>query len=216
MDRSNTRQVVPRHRAPGQALVEFALVFPIFLILLLATIEFAFALNVVLSADYSTRDASLIGAEAGSNNGADCQIIKQVLSDMTPPVDPARISQIIIYRANASGGPASGSYSGSGNVWTHNATSTTDCSAYGGSSSLPFRLTTANYPEGLPNLTTGAGGRCDYLNGCPSNAQRTRDTIGVQVSYTYAWHTPLPNFVPLTSGSFTITRANEMRMEPIL
>jgi Flp pilus assembly protein TadG len=216
MDRSNARQIIRRRGTQGQALVEFALVFPLFLILLLSTIEFAFALNAVLSANYSTRDASLIGAEAGSNKGSDCQIIAQVLADMTPPVDASRITQIVIYQANASGGPVSGSYSGSGNVWTHNLVSTTDCSAYGGSSSLPFDLTTANYPEGLPNLTTGAGGRCDYINGCPSNALRTRDTIGVQVSYTYTWHTPLPNFVPLASGSFTITRANEMRMEPIL
>lgn len=33
---------------------------------------------------------------------------------------------------------------------------------------MPFRMTTANDPEGLPNLMTGGGGRCDYLNGRPS------------------------------------------------
>lgn len=210
------RSMIGRPRRSGQALVEFALVFPIFLILLLATIEFSFAFNAVLSANYATRDASLVGAEAGSNNGADCVIIAKVLDDMTPPVDASRISQIIIYRANSSGGPVSGSYSGSGNVWTHNIVSTTDCSAYGESANLPFKLTTTNYPEGLPNLTTGAGGRCDYINGCPNNSLRSRDTIGVQVSYTYVWHTPLSNFVPLPAGSFTVVRANEMRMEPIL
>ena len=213
-----TRSLI-RIRKPnskGQALVEFALVFPIFLVLLLATIEFAFAFNAVLSANYATRDASLIGAEAGSNNGADCVIIAKILDDMTPPVDASKISQIIIYRANASGGPVSGSYTASGNVWIHNTASRTDCSLYGASATLPFELTTTNYPEGLPNLTTGTGGRCDYINGCPSNSLRTRDTIGVQVSYTYTWHTPLANFVPLPAGSFTVVRANEMRMEPIL
>jgi Flp pilus assembly protein TadG len=83
---------VPRPQAEGQALVEFALVFPIFLVLLLATIEFAFALNAVLSANYSTRDASLIGAEAGTEPRADCKIIRHVLSGMTAPTEPARIS----------------------------------------------------------------------------------------------------------------------------
>ena len=219
MDRSNLRRfrrTRQARNAPGQALVEFALVFPIFLMLLLATIEFAFAFNAVLSSNYSTRDASLIGAEAGSNAGADCQIIKQVLADMTPPVEASKITQIIIYRANSTGGPVSGSFTGSGNVWVHSTSPTTNCSAFGGSATLPFKLTTTNYPEGLPDAITGVGGRCDFLNGCPDNAHRTRDTIGVQVSYTYTWHTPLPNFVPLATGSFTITRANEMRMEPIL
>jgi len=205
-----------RPRTNGQSLVEFALVFPLFLILLLATIEFAFAFNAVLSANYATRDASLIGAEAGSNQGADCQIIAQVLADMTPPVVAANIGQIVIYHAKAAGGPITGNVTSSGNVWVRSTSPTTNCSVYGGSATLPFKLTTTNYPEGLPNLVSGAGGRCDYIAGCPNNTLRTRDTIGVQVTYTYNWHTPLMNFVPLPVGNFTIVRSNEMRMEPIL
>jgi hypothetical protein len=203
-----------RRRSRGQALVEFALAFPIFIVLLLATIEFAFAFNAVLSLNYASRDASLIAAEAGSNNGADCVIVAQVLADLKPPVDSSKITQIIIYRANSSGGPyGGGSYVSVGNVW---APGTTDCSAYGGSATLPFARTTTNYVEGLPNLATGVGGRCDYLAGCPNNSLRTRDTVGVQVSYTYSWHTPLMNLVPLPVGNFTMVRSNEMRMEPIL
>jgi Flp pilus assembly protein TadG len=198
----------------GQALVEFALVFPIFIVLLLGTIEFAFIFNAVLSANYATRDASLVGAEAGSNPGADCVIIAQVLADMKPPVDNSNITQIIIYRANQAGGPVGGSYTAAGNVW--NRGGPTDCSAYGGSATLPFTRTTNNYAEGLPNLTTGVGGRCTYLNGCPSNALRTRDTVGVEISYTYSWHTPLRNLVGLVGSGITVVRANEMRMEPIL
>lgn len=211
-------QSMPRCRTGscdrGQSLVEFALVFPLFIVLLLGTIEFAFAFNAVLSANYATRDASLVGAEAGSNAGADCVIIAQVLADMKPPVDSSNVSQIIIYRANQAGGPVTGSYTTSGNVWNRGV-ATTDCSAYGGSATLPFTRSTNNYPEGLPNLVTGVGGRCTYLNGCPTNALRTRDTVGVQISYTYTWHTPLHNFVVLGSG-VNIVRANEMRMEPIL
>lgn len=206
-----------RHgRDSGQALVEFALVFPIFIVLLLGTIEFAFVFNAVLSANYATRDASLIGAEAGSNPGADCVIIAQVLADMKAPVDSSNVTQIIIYRANLGGGPVTGNYTTAGNVW--NRGGTTDCSAYGGSASLPFTLLPADthYPEGLPNLTTGAGGRCTYLNGCPNNTLRTRDTVGVQISYAYSWHTPLRNFVGLIGSGITVVRSNEMRMEPIL
>ena len=204
-----------RGREAGQTLVEFALVFPIFIVLLLGTIEFGFVFNAVLSANYATRDASLVAAEAGSNSGADCVIIDKVLADMRPPVDSNAITEIIIYRAGLAGGPyVNGSYVDSGNVWDRSGT--TDCSAYGGSASLPFTLTSAQYTEGLPDLTTGLGGRCTYLNGCPSNTLRRRDTIGVQVSYTYSWHTPLGNFVGLSPSGFSIIRANEMRAEPIL
>ena len=51
----------------GQSLVEFALVFPIFLLLLFGIIEFAFVFNAQLSLNYATRDAALIAAEAGNN-----------------------------------------------------------------------------------------------------------------------------------------------------
>ena len=215
------RSLARRRRSQGQTLVEFALVFPIFIVMLLAIIEFAFIFNAVLSANYATRDASLIAAEAGSSGGADCVILAKVLEDMRPPVDNDNISEVIIYRAKPSGAPWSGSYSGSGNVYAHTGTAanpsgTTDCSAYGGSAAVPFRRTTNNYPEGLPNLQTGAGGRCDFLNGCPTNADRTRDAIGVQITYDYTWHTPLRNFIPASGGGYTIVRSNEMRMEPIL
>ena len=170
--------------------------FPIFIMLLLGIIEFAFMFNAVLSANYATRDASLIAAEAGSNPGADCVIIAKVLADMQAPVDNTSVSQVIIYRAKPSGDPWNGSYTGSGNVWDRtgtiaNPSGTTDCSAYGGLAALPFAMTSSNYPEGLPNLNNGTGGRCTYLNGCPDNTLRTRDAIGVQLTYNYTWHTPL-------------------------
>ena len=206
-----------RGRARGQTLVEFALVIPIFLGLFLALIEFGFVFNAVLTANYATRDASLIASEAGSSGGADCVIISKVLDDMRAPVDATRLTQIIIYRAKPSGDPLNGTYANSGNVWVRSGT--TDCSAYGKSASLPYTLSAANYPEGTPDTSTGSGGRCNYLNGCPNNTMRTRDAVGVQVTYAYEWHTPLGNF-PFgfggAAGGFTIVRSNEMRMEPIL
>lgn len=48
------------HRARGQTLVEFALTFPLFLVVLFGIIEFAFLFNAQLSLNYATRDASLV------------------------------------------------------------------------------------------------------------------------------------------------------------
>jgi hypothetical protein len=205
-----------RARSRGQTLVEFALVFPIFIVMLLAIMEFAFVFNAVLSANYATRDASLVAAEAGSNKGADCTIIAKILEDMRAPADSSNISQIIIYRANPAGAPYNGSYTGSGNVWVRDNSGPTDCTAYGGPANLPYVMSAGNYAEGLPNLNTGVGGRCDYLNGCPNNTDRPRDAVGVQITYNYSWITPLRNFINTGGSGYTIVRSNEMRMEPIL
>ncbi len=63
-------------RAGGQTLVEFGLVFPIFVMLLLGLVEFSFVFNAVLAVNYSTRDAALAAAEAGDAGGADCIILE--------------------------------------------------------------------------------------------------------------------------------------------
>jgi Flp pilus assembly protein TadG len=201
-------------RSLGQGMVEFALVVPLFLLMLLALIEFGFIFNAVLTANYATRDASLIAAEAGSSQGADCVIISKLLEDMRPPVDATDVTKIVIYRAKTAGDPYNGTFDNSGNVWVRSGT--TDCSAYGKSAALPYTLSTENYPEGAPSTVDGTGGRCNFLSGCPNTTLRTRDAVGVQVTYTYTWHTPLGNFLPFANGPFSITRANEMRMEPIL
>jgi Flp pilus assembly protein TadG len=212
--RQDPRGRVTRRRAKGQALVEFALVVPLFLMVLLAMIEFAFIFNSLLTANYATRDASLIAAEAGSSEGADCVILAKLLEDMRPPVAGEDIQQIIIYRARSAGDPYNGTFANSGNVWVRSGT--TDCSPYGKSATMPYTLQTANYAEGAPDMTDGTGGRCAFLAGCPNATLRPRDAVGVQVTYDYHWHTPLGNFLPFANGPFTIVRANEMRMEPIL
>ena len=92
-----------RRRGRGQALVEFSLVFTIFVTMLMGFIEFAFMFNALLSIGHATRDAALIAAEAGDNTGADCAILAQVEKDVSAPADPSRITQVVIYRADQNG-----------------------------------------------------------------------------------------------------------------
>ena len=54
----------------GQTLVEFALVFPMFFILFLGVIEFAFSFNAILAVNFASRNAALAAAEAGATGGA--------------------------------------------------------------------------------------------------------------------------------------------------
>ena len=67
-----------RRARRGQTLVEFALVFPIFITMLFGLIEFGFVFNAVLAVNYAARDGALAAAEAGDAAGADCVILDWV------------------------------------------------------------------------------------------------------------------------------------------
>ena len=60
----------------------------------------------------------------------------------------------------------------------------------------------------------GHVGRCDELAGC--NVQTSVDTIGIEVTYTYGWVTPLHSLLPTAGPGYTIVKSNAMRMEPVL
>ena len=42
------------------------------------------------------------------------------------------------------------------------------------------------------------------------------DTIGVQITYNYQWHTPLKSLLGFTGPGWTIVKSNAMEMEPVL
>jgi hypothetical protein len=198
-----------RGRDRGQTLVEFALVFPIFLLLLFALIEFAFVFSAMLGISYATRDAALLAAEAGSGIGADCVIIRAVEQAVSAPADDARISSVVIYRAN----PDGTEITGVSNTWTR--TGPTTCTSSFGSFTVPYVRQTNAYAE---------ADRCNVLAGCATNAAGAHtglDTIGVRVTYVHQWVTPLGGFGANGFGGqggsgFTLTQSNSMRMEPIL
>ena len=183
----------------GQTLVEFALIFPIFFVLLLAVIEFAFTLNAFVSIDFATRDAALAAAEAGNAEGADCSILRALDHSLTGPTDEARVREVRIYKATSLGAPA-------GPVNVYDRDGTIACERPDGSiENFGYHLASSSYPE---------ASRCNELNGCKT--QPTVDTIGVQITYGYAWVTPLHTFMPMAGPGYSMVKANAMRMEPIL
>lgn len=216
-DRRTWNASVRHRREAGQSLVEFALVIPIFLVVLMAVIEFAFAMNGQLSINYATRDAALIAAEAGNGVGADCVILQKVQQDVTAPANRANITQIQIYRTNATGQPLDTG----GNVTTFGSASqavntyipgSTTCTfADGTTLTVPYSLQgTANYPDSA---------RCNAILGTAAGCQAGHpglDTVGVQVTYNDTWRTPLHNLIGLLGNGWTLTQSNQMRMEPVL
>jgi Flp pilus assembly protein TadG len=205
-----------RHREEGQTLVEFALVLPLFLILLIGTIEFAFMFNATLNVNFASRNASLTAAESGMNTTADCAVLAQIEQDVGLPVDKAftatsGIQSVTIFKANRAGAQVS---PGAQNVYIRTGTMT--CAGFS-PNPMPYTLVgSQGYPMG--EAPGPPGGRCALLTGCSLTIPM--DSIGVSIRYRYPFHTPvrnLVNFLPGAGGGYLdFTWSNVMRMEPIL
>jgi Flp pilus assembly protein TadG len=217
----------PRQDSRGQALVEFALVIPLFLILLVGIIEFSFVFNAVLGLNFATRNASLVAAEAGNSLQADCAILSEVQNSIGAPMNLQQVQTVTIYETDRNGAPKVPAVQ---DVWTRTATAInydSNCTPTGGAAAytLYFQSSAIGW------VTTGsgnAGGRCDVLQGCctiaggcpnPPTGYIPLDSIGVSIDYHYVYHTPLGNFLALpgwSQGWFDLGSSNVNRMEPTL
>lgn len=184
-----------RRRQRGQTLVEFALVIPLFMTLLVALVEFAFIFNSILATNLAARDGALLVAEAGSDAGGDCALLRAVESDMGAPADRRQVQRVEVYEATANG-----AQSGAATVWTRSGSTT--CTLPDGTSiSVPYTRTANGYP---------VANRCNILAGCSG---QPLDYIGVRVTYRHTWRTPFGS----TFGPYLdVVKSNSMRMEPVL
>ena len=130
-----------RDRARGQTLVEFALVIPLFIVMLVGIIEFGFAMNAVLAVSFATREAALVAAEAGSADGADCMILTKVEESISAPSDDRNITRVLIFKSDHNGTRLATN--------TYARTGSTTCTYSGGSTlTVPYTLSGAeNYED---------------------------------------------------------------------
>ena len=198
-------------RGRGQTLVEFALILPIFVVLLMGVIEFAFMFNATLAINFASRNASLMAAEAGSQSTADCAILAQIERDVGAPADDRNIQSVTIYKADRAGKVVVA------NQTVYSRMGTMPCAGFT-PSAMPYTLGANGYPMGEPTSATSWLGRCDVLTGC--SATIPMDSIGVKIVYRYYFLTPLRNLVSFlpgaSSGYVDFSWSNVMRMEPIL
>jgi len=87
-----------RRNEKGQSLVEFALVVPLVILILMAIIEFGFMFNAYITISNASREGARLGA-LGSNDTA---VVTRVV-DTSVALDPSKIS-VIITPANRSRG----------------------------------------------------------------------------------------------------------------
>ena len=194
------RQTDPK----GQSLVEFALVFPIFFVLLMGMIEFGLVFNALLSINFASRDGSLIAAEAGNAVGSDCVILERIEASIGAPASKAQITNVQIYKANKNGVQIGGF------VNTYNRTGSTTCTLSAGPPAVTITVPyTISGGYGYADTT-----RCNVQGGCGGSGGV--DTIGVKITYAYNFITPMGSFIGLGISNFTLVEANAMRMEPVL
>jgi hypothetical protein len=191
-----------RHDEAGQGIVEFALVIPVFMVILLGMLEFGFVFDHALTVQYAAREGARVGSAVvngggslGCNSGespnastVDPLIIQAVVRVLDSPgsrVNLAEIPEIRLYKADASGSEAT--YSAV-NVYTR---------------------------SGATYVLSGSPG----WSACSrSNAGSPPDSIGVSLVYTYRFQTALGSVLSFFGGaglsSITFSDRAVMAMNP--
>ena len=170
-------------RARGQALVEYAIILPLFMMILLAVVEFGLAFSHHMTMEYATREGARTGAAlANGSTQFDCSLVddevvaavQRVLTQGGSQVDLSHVTEIRIYDADASGGEQ-----GLVDVWTQGKGPTVEGVA------LKFVMTSGNW-DACTRRNAGFG---------------QTDSIGISLSYDYPFVTPLGNMLGLAGGS---------------
>ena len=193
----------------GQGLVEFAMLVPVFMLLLLGLLEFGFVFDHTMTVGYATREGARSGAAFAQGNASvpcatiDQNIIAAVQRVLKAPgslVVLSNIANITIYKAAADGTPWSASTSYN-NVWTYSATGNVGNGPTVDGANLFFAK------------ASGSWDACSRTNGA------TPDSLGVSITYNYKFVTPLSAalgfFGPPGGSGLTIRDRTVMALNPI-
>ncbi len=195
-----------RRRRSGQSLVEFAILLPLFMIVLFGMLEFGFAFSHHLTLEYASREGARIGAALGKGRDqaplpcdqtrpedVDELIIAAVQRVITSPgsqIPPDQVTQIHIYKATSSGGETPGMV----NVWVPGSGGTVDGTA------LLFQPTIQPWRACFRNILS---------------ATSNPDSIGVSLFYNYRAITPLGSFLRIAGAAdLQISDRTIMALQP--
>ena len=177
----------------GQSVVEFTLIIPVFVLFLLGMLEFGFAFNHNMTLEYATREASRTGSSLGNGGSTNCiggvdvnmidaqavAAAQRILKSPGSPVTMSDISEIRLYRADAAGNQI-GSQA---NTWRYTPGAGPDIDPGLGIDKLDFSPVATGWPV------------CSRIDG------PVADSIGVRISYTYRFSTPLGSLMTYMGAS---------------
>jgi len=175
----------PRDRSEqGATLVEASLMLPMMILIMIGLLETGLAFKDYLTVSFAAREGARVGALAGNNPDADCEIVHAVI-DALGVSGLGDFEGIEIYQADpATGNPVAGKT----NTWEYTGTDPYDC--------VNDWTVTENWVATNRNVAYG-----------PTSPL---DIIGVRVQVTHDWITGMPPF----SGDFIVDEATISRLEP--
>lgn len=199
----------------GQGLVEFTLLVPLFLVLLLGMVELGFAFNHQLTLQYATREGARIGADLVNGGGKlGCsgsespnastvdpiiiEAVDRILISTGSPIPLVQVSRIRIFKADSAGKDTLGLE----NDWTYTA--------------APYTLYDGTQVNFQPRSTSWDV--CSRSNADGNTYANAVDSIGVSISYVYQLTTPLAGAIRLIGGSqastISMTDVTVMQFNP--
>lgn len=180
----------PERSERGAAMVEFAIVVPLIVMLVFGALEFGLAFKARLSYSHAVAGAARIGSVVGTDDEADFAILQAVEAGLSGAVDPSSIDQVVIYKANADG-----SMSLSRNYYSYNPVTACKWDPCPDPDNFVAYGSPGNWPPSA---------RVTTLIPQP-------DVIGVQIQFTHEWVT---NVLPMMSSPAHWADDARMRMEP--
>ncbi len=181
-----------RRESRGQALVEFSLIIPIFMVIIVALMEFSFLLTTKIGVTNTAQDAVQLASQLGNTASADFQILQLVEKGISAPMDRAKIVSVEIFKTDAYGTKNLGE-----DKYTRGAGEYANPDAI--TQKVPYQQSTLTYDPSIRQNVVATG--VDY--------------VGVIVTYKYTWLTPITNLVSLGSTGMTFVQSSVSRMEPI-
>jgi hypothetical protein len=174
-----------RGSSDGQALIEFTVIVPVFMLLMTGLLEFGMVFAHHLTLEYGTREGARTGAALANGDGdttvcatIDPSIVaavERVLKAPGSPVVLSDVSQISIWRSNASGQAVAGAL----NLWKYTGPGTGPLV-----DGVKLSFSPASEPWSACSRIKGPNG----------------DSVGVSLTYRYQMITPLANIMGFFGG----------------
>jgi Flp pilus assembly protein TadG len=193
----------------GQGMIEFAIIVPVFMLLLMGMLEFGFVFTHNLTLEYATREGARVGSTLsdGSLVAATCsQIDQDIINAVTKVLQspgspilgyPNGVSAVNIWESDANGNPIAGTT----NTWLNK---------NDGSGTFS--------PPGSPVWTPCTRHSSTWLTGACGGTTCPPDSIGVSLAYTYTMITPLGAiekfFGPAGPATLQMTDKTVMSLNP--
>ena len=196
----------------GQGLVEFTLIVPVVLLVVVSVAELGLAFGNVHTLGYGSREGARVGSALATGLVTNCDggldpvgvdktlvsAVQRILKSPGSGLDVSRVQEIRIFKATATGAETPGKV----NVWT-----------YAG-------------PQAGPEVDPGPG--TIFIDFKPpastswpacerDNSASNPDSLGVTVTYRYDFVTPLPAMIDAIAGgglSLTLSETTVMSLNP--